>query len=86
VIKLEPNLDGCYQDSEERPGSEIYFTVPFDPHDVKEYWTNHPFLRRYLNVAYKKADAIDGTQTEEQDGCIFIQTRRDYSCHETKLS
>ena len=82
VVKLSPNLDGCCQESEDRPDSEIYFTVPFDPHDVKEYWTNHPFLRRLLNLAYKKAVDIDGLRVEGQDGCTFIQTRRDYSCHD----
>ena len=82
MLKLSPNLDGCYQESEDRPDSEVYFTVPFDPHDVKEYWTNHPFLRRLLKIAYDKANSTDGMRTEILNGCTYIQTRRDYSCHD----
>jgi hypothetical protein len=83
VMKLEPNLDGCYQDSEDRPGSEIYFTIPFDPHDQKQYWINHPFLSKLLRNAYRKASSLDGVRLEKVGGCTFIQTRRDYTCHGT---
>ena len=83
IVKLEPGLDGCYQDSEEGPESGIYFKVPFDPHDVKEYWVNHPFLRKLIKDAHFKALATKGIRLESQDGCTFIQTKRDYSCYES---
>jgi hypothetical protein len=52
VLALEPNLGYCFL-SNEYGTVERYFTVPFDPHDVK-YWSVNPTWRKlYDSIIYK---------------------------------
>jgi hypothetical protein len=82
VAKLEPNLLGCYrkQDEEDESSPEIYFRIPFDLHDIKEYWTHHPFIRKLHRVAERKTKTMDGIRVERVEGVPYFVTRKEFDC------
>ena len=81
VAKLEPHLLNCYREDENRPGLDLYFSIPFDPHNT-EYWKHNTIFHKLLRNAIAKARDTNGIRVDVHRW-IFFQTRGDYSCYES---
>lgn len=97
VLALNPDLECCFL-SNEHGTVEQYFTVPFDPHDVK-YWNFNPYWKTLYDAMSNKSIAQLGVRVQEDtvDDIIFdrengervgrlklkyFQTHRGYECND----
>lgn len=96
ISQLDDDITSCYL-ANEYGTIERFFSVPFDPHEVK-YWIRSPsFLKIYGKIGDKlpflgvrveivrKDDIVYDTKNGERTGKLklkFFQTHKDYSCKE----
>jgi hypothetical protein len=96
VAHLEPLLLDCFL-TNEYGTVERFFTVPFDPHDVKYWFRNVSWLKLYTKilpldlpsgvriVEEVKDDIIFDSQNGERIGKLrlkYFQTNKEYTCYE----
>jgi len=93
VRDLEPDLECCYLTNAHGTVTE-YFTVPFDPHDIK-YWNFNPIWKKlYDNLILAKLgvrmveevvdDVIYDQSMGERIGKLrlrYFQTHKEYECN-----
>ena len=72
VATLSPHLLECKNDF----GWD--FTVPFDPHDAKNYFKFCADFRAAYK--YARTQLPSGVRVQKKDGVFFFQTHADYYC------
>lgn len=95
IAKLEPKLCDYYLTNDYET-VEQFFSVPFDPHELK-YWIYNPhWLKLYNNVGsgcptgvrmkvQSRDDIMYDNKGGERTGKLklrYFQTHKDYSCEE----